>query len=1083
MACENFVIPVTAGQWIFQEGEMAENLIIPLDCELELLVNNDGELIGAGRLLPGRAAQLYSLLKGEAFHCSGRSRTDGHCLKIPASKAHEWFTADHVLRLHLDRMVSSLEYRGLSKQIQQIGISSRFLVEFLGQLTEHKLPPQQWLAQEGQVPQACFFLTRGALQVLKIDESKNYRNLWTTPEKSWALFRECEMQLVNRHSYKSIDEIHFFKIDYTALIQIKSIWEDDFFRFTEWLKGKNDELMSELDIADADRLDSTPPPAPVMSPPPPPREALAASTLGTPPAAPVTPLTPPPVAATLTVNPPSPTLLAQTSLAEKREAPAVVVPPPVAPALAPTQPARVEEEPKPFIESRKPEPRPMAKPSTPPPPPRVREAVSVGYRCLHLISQHFRKNQSPEFWQMQLAFEADDSNLLTLAKALESNSFTTKILKIESFHEIDSTRLPCIVLRKNYPMVLFQIGANHVSVGDPNLGLVNMPRKEFEGSVEKIALIAKPKPQFFKPEGSPFEWNHAKEIKADFKPWLRFATLFSAIAVFLSTLAPFFIQLYVDEVLVKKDTSGLQAIGLGLFLIVALKNFAEHFKGRLLRDLKEQFSLEFKTQFLSKIFSLPFENLVTYLDRSAEKSWKAVDHFADFSLPRMISILTKAATIASFVLVSVFYNSMVSVLLVGFTALVYFINIFSKQKYQQIRNDHISKSKEEAGSFEQLLNRIYYFKMQGQQVEARWRFEKQVAAESKARAHLEAYLQRHYLIVHLLTKSFQVACLILASYSSLQDTLTLGQFITFCIFIYAASEMTQSLSKDWMSFQDLKLDLEELNKFFLLSSESGVASVPPPAKRIRGDIEFKNVWFRYGGENSEWALRNLNLKIEAGQKVAFMGPSGSGKTTIALLLSRVYEPTQGQILLDGRELTAYDPTWLRTHFGFYFPENVFTPGSIFENITDLQLSADIERAEESAFYANLETDLKKRKQNIDLPIDSHGMVLSAGERQKLSLSKMFYHQPDALFLDECGAHLDPISEHEFFQHVKARFANATVIQVTHKFTGVKTWDQIFVIDEGRVVDRGTHEELMAVSTAYKKLFAHSFKLKSMKGVA
>jgi len=271
------------------------------------------------------------------------------------------------------------------------------------------------------------------------------------------------------------------------------------------------------------------------------------------------------------------------------------------------------------------------------------------------------------------------------------------------------------------------------------------------------------------------------------------------------------------------------------------------------------------------------------------------------------------------------------------------------------------------------------------------------------------------------------------------------------------------------------LYLEDLFSFF--DVRPSIASPPNPRpfpQPIRSGIAFENVGFRYP-DSEQWAVRHLNLTLEAGEIVALVGENGAGKTTIVKLLARLYDPTEGRILLDGHDLRDYDLDDLRGHIGVIFQDFVrfhFTAG---ENIGAgrIEASDDRDRIRHAAERSLADRVVAGLPRGYDQSLGkrfNEGSDLSGGEWQKIAIARAYMRDADVLILDEPTAALDARAEYEVFQRFRDLSRGKTAILISHRFSTVRMADRILVLENGRVAESGAHEDLVASGGRYAELF-------------
>ncbi len=296
--------------------------------------------------------------------------------------------------------------------------------------------------------------------------------------------------------------------------------------------------------------------------------------------------------------------------------------------------------------------------------------------------------------------------------------------------------------------------------------------------------------------------------------------------------------------------------------------------------------------------------------------------------------------------------------------------------------------------------------------------------------------------------------------------MTIGVLVAFLSYMRLFFQPMRELSQKYSIVQSALASAERI--FQLLDNRETLAlplSPLRPASTL-GKIEFRDVGFGYDPEHP--VLEHFSLTIHAGQTLAIVGATGSGKTTIINLLERFYDPDEGQILLDGIDLRALDPDWLRRQVGLVMQDVFLLPGSIRDNIL-----LDTEKTDEAVWEilekAQLSRLVRQLPDGLATQVGEGGMDLSAGQRQLLALARVLVREPRILVLDEASASIDPESEMLTAQAIAATFAGRTNIVIAHRLSTISRAQHILVMAGGRIIEQGSHAELMAANGAYRRL--------------
>lgn len=317
----------------------------------------------------------------------------------------------------------------------------------------------------------------------------------------------------------------------------------------------------------------------------------------------------------------------------------------------------------------------------------------------------------------------------------------------------------------------------------------------------------------------------------------------------------------------------------------------------------------------------------------------------------------------------------------------------------------------------------------------------------------------------------------------LEGALTVGELTAFILYtgvVAVALGTLASLYTDFMravGASDRVFDL--MDRVPLIPLEGGGEALEPvPAyKPVEGEVQFHRVTFSYPSRPDVVVLHELDLTIRAGERVALVGPSGGGKSTIASLIPRFYDPQEGEVRLDGRDIRTLHPAWLRQHIGIVAQEPTLFSTSIRENIAygNRQLAQDDEAIRAAAKTANAHTFIEGFPSGYDTLVGERGVQLSGGQKQRIAIARAVLRDPRILILDEATSALDAESEHLVKEALERLMQGRTTLIIAHRLSTVVGADRVLVLNQGRVVQSGRHGELMQHSDGlYRRLVEHQF---------
>ncbi|MBR4962590.1 MAG: ABC transporter ATP-binding protein, partial [Muribaculaceae bacterium] len=296
--------------------------------------------------------------------------------------------------------------------------------------------------------------------------------------------------------------------------------------------------------------------------------------------------------------------------------------------------------------------------------------------------------------------------------------------------------------------------------------------------------------------------------------------------------------------------------------------------------------------------------------------------------------------------------------------------------------------------------------------------------------------------------------------------ITAPEFIYYLIIFYSIINPAKDLTKGVYAIQQGLASMERVDKILSADNPIKAPENPKPLPALTNDIEYRDVWFKY---NEDYVIKGVNLTIKRGQTVALVGQSGSGKTTRADLVPRFYDVAKGNILIDGIDVRDVTPFNLRALMGNVNQEAILFNDTFYNNITFGVESATMEQVIEAAKIANAHDFIMATEDGYDTYIGDRGCRLSGGQRQRLSIARAIMKNPPILILDEATSALDTESERLVQEALENLMRNRTTLVIAHRLSTIKNADLICVMHEGEIVERGKHDELIALNGYYKKL--------------
>jgi ATP-binding cassette subfamily B protein len=325
--------------------------------------------------------------------------------------------------------------------------------------------------------------------------------------------------------------------------------------------------------------------------------------------------------------------------------------------------------------------------------------------------------------------------------------------------------------------------------------------------------------------------------------------------------------------------------------------------------------------------------------------------------------------------------------------------------------------------------------------------------------------------VELLSAVATAGILLYGGNQVVDGAVTIGVLASFVFYLQSFFDPIQQLSQLYTTYQAGMAALDKI--FDLLDEQPDLVDAPDAIElgRLRGEIELRDVGFAYDtGDDQVWALQDLSLKIPPGQTVALVGATGAGKSTIAKLVARFYDPTQGAVLVDGHDLRGVTQASLRRQLGVVPQEGFLFSGTIAENIAFGRPDATREEIRAAANAVGADEFIMGLEHGYDTPVGERGTQLSAGQRQLVAFARALAADPRILILDEATSNVDLHTEGRIEEGLRRLLAGRTAVVIAHRLSTIRQAGRIVVLDGGRIVEQGTHDELLDAEGAYWRLY-------------
>lgn len=704
------------------------------------------------------------------------------------------------------------------------------------------------------------------------------------------------------------------------------------------------------------------------------------------------------------------------------------------------------------------------------------DARDCGVAALASIAKFYGSDYSLAHLRELAKTNKEGTTALGIVKAAKEMGFETRAIQADmSLFDMDDVPYPFIVHvnkegKLQHYYVVYHNKKDHLIIGDPDptVKVTKMTKERFASEWTGVAIFLAPEPSY-KPH------KDKKNGLMSFLPLIfrqRALIFYIVLASLLVTLinigGSYYLQGILDEYIPNQMKSTLGIISIGLIITYILQQMMSFSRDYLLTVLSQRLSIDVILSYIRHIFELPMSFFAT------RRTGEVISRFTDansiidalastiLSLFLDVSILTIVGSVLLVQNTNLFLLSLISVP-------IYIIIIFAFMKpFEKMNNDVMQSNSMVSSAIIEDINGIETIKSLTSE-ESRYQ---KIDSEFVDYLDKSFKLSKYSILQGTLKQGAQLILNIVILWFGAQlvmnGHISVGQLITFNTLLSYFTNPLENIINLQTKLQSAKVANNRLNEVYLVESEFSNSQTLTDSQFLTGDIRFEDLSYKYGfGRDT---LSDINLTIKQGDKVSLVGISGSGKTTLAKMIVNFFEPYKGRITINNNDLKLVDKKTLRQHIN-YLPQQAYIfSGSILENLTlganQLISQEDIIRA---CDIAEIRQDIEQMPMGYQTEL-SDGAGLSGGQKQRIALARALLTKAPVLILDEATSGLDVLTEKKVIDNLMA-MTDKTIIFVAHRLSISERTNQVIVLDQGKVIETGSHHELMTKQGFYHHLFS------------
>ena len=724
------------------------------------------------------------------------------------------------------------------------------------------------------------------------------------------------------------------------------------------------------------------------------------------------------------------------------------------------------------------------------------DMMDCGPACLRMIAKYHGKHFTLQTLRKKCYITHEGVSMLGISEAAESIGFRTLGIRVDTARLVESVSLPCILhWNQNHFVVLYKVkerrhGKNTFHIADPASKRVKYDREEFEKcwcsltseqGREGTALLLTPGPDF-----EHIDEEQENTVRRDLLFFARYLLPYKgqfvqllfgmALGSLLQMVFPFLTQAMVDV--------GIGDRNLGFITVVLIAQLALFFsqlaigflRSWIMLHINSRIDIALISDFLMKLMKLPLHYFDTKM--TGDIMQRIGDHarIKSFLMGNTVNILFSIVNFFIFAGILGYYHPLILVVFLSGNAL-HVVWILSFMRFRrELDIKRFNQSAGEQSKIIQLIQGMQEIKLNNCERQKRWEWEHIQVRLFRINVRSLSLGQIQQAGSSFFTRTTGIIVSFIAAKAVVDGQMTLGMMMSLTYIIGQVSAPIGEFIGFAQSFQDAKISLERLNEVHNQVDEEQDIDTKLTSLPVNRDICLKDVTFSYSGADRDYALDGVSLTIPANKVTAIVGASGSGKTTIVKLLQGFYEPLRGQITVGNSPLSLINPHLWRSKAGSVMQESFIFSDTIARNIAVATDEIDLDRLHHAVEVANIGEYINSLPLGYSTKIGMEGNGLSAGQRQRILIARAVYKNPEFIFFDEATNSLDANNESIIMDNLQAFYKGKTVLVVAHRLSTVRHADKIIVLDHGKVVEEGTHEELTARRGAYYTLVKNQLEL-------
>jgi ATP-binding cassette, subfamily B, bacterial HlyB/CyaB len=637
------------------------------------------------------------------------------------------------------------------------------------------------------------------------------------------------------------------------------------------------------------------------------------------------------------------------------------------------------------------------------------------------------------------------------------------------FARLSDLALPCIAVRKDGGfLVLGRAGEGRVMLQEPGAPRpVVMTEAEF-GEIWDGRLVLMTRRASLTDLTRRFDVSWFLGAIHKYRGILTEVLAASFFLQLFALVTPLFFQVIIDKVLVHRGISTLDVLAIGMVTITVFEAVLTTLRTYLFSHTTNRIDVELGARLFRHLLGLPLAYFQARRTGDSVARVRELENIRQFLTSSALTLVIDLFFTVVFLVVMFLYSPLLTFVVLGSFPVYIGISAGVTPLFRRRLDEKFRRNAENQAFLVESVNGVETLKAMAVEPQMQRRWEEQLAGYVAASFRVLSLGNTASNAVQLVSKLVTIIVLYVGAKLVITQQLSVGELVAFNIMAGRVAQPVLRIAQIWQDFHQARLSVLRLGDILNTPAEPTYAPGRSALPAIRGEISFEHVGFRYRIDGPE-VLRDVSFSIPAGQSVGIVGPSGSGKSTLAKLVQRLYVPETGRVLIDGVDLAMVDVTWLRRQIGVVLQENVLFNGTVRDNIALADPGMPMNRIVNAAMLAGAHDFILELPEGYDTVVGERGSTLSGGQRQRIAIARALVTDPRILIFDEATSALDYESERIIHQNMARISKGRTVLIIAHRLSSVRRCDRIITIERGRLVEDGTHEELIGTGGRYASL--------------